>query len=98
MVGNTQELLLLLDEYWELQPELQGIPIYQASGLARRALSVFQTYVEMMNDEIKQASMQVSGNESGAATLSVTYGDMMFDIDVYGFLYSFVEYDLLICA
>lgn len=27
----------------------------QASGLARKALSVFQTYIEMMNDDIKTA-------------------------------------------
>ena len=50
-----QELLLILEEYWERNPELQGVPIYQASGLARRALSFFQTYIEMMNDDIKAA-------------------------------------------
>lgn len=50
-----QELLLILEEYWERCPEMRGIPIYQASGLARRGLSVYQTYIEMMNDEIKAA-------------------------------------------
>lgn len=27
----------------------------QASGLARRAISVYKTYIEMMNDDIKKA-------------------------------------------
>eukprot|EP00879_Flechtneria_rotunda_P033239 GHRR01036792.1.p1 GENE.GHRR01036792.1~~GHRR01036792.1.p1 ORF type:complete len:128 (+),score=18.87 GHRR01036792.1:366-749(+) len=50
-----QELLLLLDEYWSKHPQLQGIPIYQASGVARKALNVFQTYVGMMNADIQKA-------------------------------------------
>jgi hypothetical protein len=50
-----QELLLLLDEYWARHPQLQGIPIYQASGVARKALNVFATYVAMMNQDIQKA-------------------------------------------
>ena len=51
----VQEVLLILEECWNNSPELQNVPIYQASGLARRAISVYQTYIEMMNDDIKQA-------------------------------------------
>lgn len=51
----SQELLLILEEYWEAHPDLHGVPIYQASALATRALSIFQTYIEMMNDDIKLA-------------------------------------------
>ncbi|KAI3428832.1 hypothetical protein D9Q98_007649 [Chlorella vulgaris] len=54
-LGRAQELLLILEEYWERHPELHGVPIYQASGLARRAISVYQAYIEMMNDDIKRA-------------------------------------------
>ena len=125
-LGRAQELLLILEEYWERHPELHGVPIYQvggcgggdswealgprrrqaasgsgteraassrpplhllapppgccplvfrhrdpppislplpcaallppqASGLARRAISVYQTYIEMMNDDIQAA-------------------------------------------
>ena len=50
-----QEVLLILEECWNNSPELQNVPIYQASGLARRAISVYQTYIEMMNDDIKAA-------------------------------------------
>ena len=28
-LGRSQELLLLLDEYWESHPELRNVPIYQ---------------------------------------------------------------------
>lgn len=45
----------MLDEYWSANPEVQSVPIYQASGLAMKALSVYQTYIEMMNDDIKKA-------------------------------------------
>lgn len=51
----AQELLLILEEYWERHPEIAHVPIYQASALATRALSIFQTYIEMMNEDIKAA-------------------------------------------
>lgn len=47
--------MLILEELWERTPALRGVPIYQASGQAKRALSIFQTYVEMMNDDIRRA-------------------------------------------
>ncbi|KAL3809658.1 hypothetical protein ACHAXA_000341 [Cyclostephanos tholiformis] len=39
-LGRAQELLLILDEYWREHPNLQSIPIYYASKMASRALSV----------------------------------------------------------
>ncbi len=45
---------MLLDEYWDSHPELRNVPIYQASGMMRKALSVYQTYVEMMNEDIRK--------------------------------------------
>ncbi|MCJ1308549.1 endoribonuclease ysh1 [Agyrium rufum] len=53
-VGRTQELLLILDEYWARHPELQKIPIYYASNLARKCMVVYQTYISAMNDNIKR--------------------------------------------
>ena len=58
-LGRAQELLLILDEYWQAHPQLQGIPIWYASKLASRALRVFQTYANMMNARIR-AQMDVS--------------------------------------
>jgi cleavage and polyadenylation specificity factor subunit 3 len=50
---DEQELLLILDEYWQANPQLQHIPIWYASKLASRALRVYQTYSNMMNARIR---------------------------------------------
>lgn len=54
-----QELLLILEDHWTRSPDMQSIPIFSASGLASQSLKVYQTYIDMMNDAIKQA-FQVS--------------------------------------
>ncbi|KAF1947528.1 endoribonuclease YSH1 [Clathrospora elynae] len=53
-LGRAQELLLILDEYWSKHPEMQNIPIYYNSSLARKCMQVYQTYVSAMNDNIKR--------------------------------------------
>jgi len=58
-LGRAQELLLILDEYWQSNPHLQNIPIWYASKLASRALRVYQTYANMMNARIR-SQMDVS--------------------------------------
>ncbi|KAL7576975.1 hypothetical protein ACA910_006730 [Epithemia clementina (nom. ined.)] len=58
-LGRAQELLLILDEYWQANPQLQDIPIWYASKMASRALRVYQTYANMMNARIR-AQMDVS--------------------------------------
>lgn len=58
-LGRAQELLLILDEYWQANPHLQSIPIWYASKLASKALRVYQTYVNMMNSRIR-AQMDVA--------------------------------------
>ncbi len=58
-LGRAQELLLILDEYWQANPHLQNIPIWYASKLASRALRVYQTYANMMNARIR-SQMDVS--------------------------------------
>jgi cleavage and polyadenylation specificity factor subunit 3 len=35
-LGRAQELLLILDEFWSQNPDLQEIPIYYASSLAKK--------------------------------------------------------------
>jgi cleavage and polyadenylation specificity factor subunit 3 len=52
-LGRAQELLLILDEYWEAHQELWNIPIYYASTLAKKCMSVYQTYINMMNERIR---------------------------------------------
>lgn len=53
-LGRAQELLLILDEFWQTNPDLQSVPVFYASKLAAKALRVYQTFVNMMNDQIKQ--------------------------------------------
>lgn len=53
-LGRAQELLLILDEYWESNPDLHHIPIYYASAVAHRCMPVYQTYINMMNDNVRK--------------------------------------------
>ncbi|GFP99223.1 cleavage and polyadenylation specificity factor subunit 3-i [Phtheirospermum japonicum] len=52
-LGRAQELLLILDEYWAGHPELHNVPIYYASPLAKRCMAVYQTYINSMNERIR---------------------------------------------
>lgn len=52
-MGRAQELLLILDEYWDQHPELHNVPVYYASSLARKCMSVYQTYIHTMNANIR---------------------------------------------
>ena len=54
-LGRAQELLLILEDYWVKHPELKGVPIYQASALAKRAMTVYQTYINVLNSDMKAA-------------------------------------------
>lgn len=53
-LGRAQELLLILDEFWEAHPDLRHVPIYYASAIAQRCMPVYQTYVNMMNDNVRR--------------------------------------------
>nr|CDS28250.1 Cleavage and polyadenylation specificity factor [Hymenolepis microstoma] len=52
-LGRAQELMLILEEYWSLHPELQNIPIYYASQLACKCMAVYQTFTSAMNEKIR---------------------------------------------
>lgn len=71
-LGRAQELLLILDEYWSKHEELQKIPIYYASNLARKCMLVYQTYIGAMNENIKRkfrdrmAEAEAGGNGAGS--------------------------------
>ncbi|VDP39762.1 unnamed protein product [Soboliphyme baturini] len=53
-LGRAQELMLILDEYWSMHPELHDIPIYYASSLAKKCMAVYQTFVSGMNQRIQK--------------------------------------------
>lgn len=54
-LGEAQNILLILEEYWSQNPDLQTIPIYFTSNLARKCMAVYQTYTNMMNERIRLA-------------------------------------------
>jgi len=41
----VQELLLLLDEHWRKHPELHKYPVICLSGMAKRCIATYQTYI-----------------------------------------------------
>ncbi|KAG8901967.1 endoribonuclease ysh1 [Tulasnella sp. 403] len=52
-MGRAQELLLILDEYWDQHPDLHNVPVYYASSLAKKCMTVYQTYIHTMNANIR---------------------------------------------
>ena len=52
-LGTAQELLLVLEQYWQDHPELQNVLIYYTSGLARKCMAVYQTHIHAMNADIR---------------------------------------------
>ncbi|CAI9103805.1 OLC1v1002368C3 [Oldenlandia corymbosa var. corymbosa] len=52
-LGRAQELLLILEEYWSTHPELHNVKVYYASPLAQRCMKVYQTYLNSMNERIR---------------------------------------------
>lgn len=61
-LGTAQELLLILDDYWKNHSDLENINVYYASSLAKKCLSVFQTYINMMNDNIRKQFRDQNSN------------------------------------
>ncbi|KAI5953688.1 YSH1 [Candida jiufengensis] len=55
-LGNAQELLLILDEYWQKNEDLQSANVYYCSGLAKKCMAVYETYTGIMNDKIRLSS------------------------------------------
>lgn len=67
-LGRAQELLLILEDYWQRHPELQKFPIYYTGNTARKCMVIYQTYINAMNDNIKRifrermAEAEANGN------------------------------------
>ena len=55
VLGRTQELQLILDEYWANNPDQHDIPMYYASTLMTKCMLVFQTYINMTGDIIRNS-------------------------------------------
>ncbi|KAK3113586.1 endoribonuclease ysh1, partial [Teratosphaeriaceae sp. CCFEE 6253] len=73
-IGRAQELLLILEDYWERHAEYQRFPIYYASSLARKCMVVYQTYIDAMNERIRSRFQAASLSASSASTTNPTSG------------------------
>ncbi|KAI8319624.1 Metallo-hydrolase/oxidoreductase [Martensiomyces pterosporus] len=62
-LGRTQELLLILEEYWQRHgAELESVPVYFASSLANRCMTFYESYILMMNQRIQRQFRQTGRN------------------------------------
>merc|ERR1712029_757729 len=52
--GTVSDIVTRGDEYWAAHPELTDIPIYYASSLAKKCMSVYQTFINSMNERIRR--------------------------------------------
>lgn len=77
-LGRAQELLLILNEYWSRHKEVQKVPIYYASNLARKCMTVYQTYIGAMNENIRR--MFREGMASGDAGTDEIDGKSPWDL------------------
>lgn len=69
-IGRAQELLLILEDYWNRHAEYRKYPIYYASNLAKKCMLVYQTYIDAMNDNIRNIFQRklaeaADGNKEG---------------------------------
>eukprot|EP00940_MAST-03C_sp_MAST-3C-sp2_P000800 g800.t1 len=53
--GRAQEIMLILEEYWESNPRMQRYPIVVIGNMASKSLYVFRTYTNQMNRRIREA-------------------------------------------
>ena len=64
-VGNTQEIMLLLDEHWsdparpnQAKRKFAKIPMFYVSNMARKATDIYKQYINDMNKSIQQMALQ----------------------------------------
>lgn len=53
-LGRAQELLLILDEFWDANPDLHQFPIYYVSAMAAKCMKVYKTHTSSLNANIQQ--------------------------------------------
>ncbi len=53
-LGRAQELMLLIEQMWKSNSKFGKIKVYFASELGKKALRVYQTFPNSMNDNIQK--------------------------------------------
>lgn len=58
-LGRAQELLLILDDHWRSHPALHRVPIFFVSPLSAKSMAVFEAFVDMCGEELRNRALQV---------------------------------------
>jgi integrator complex subunit 11 len=53
-LGRAQELLILIESYWERMSDLHSIPVYFSAGLTERANEYYKLFISWTNEKIKE--------------------------------------------
>jgi len=53
-LGRAQELLLILEDFWERTADLKNIPIYYNSPMANKCARIFETYTNMCSHKVQE--------------------------------------------
>lgn len=57
-LGRAQELLLILEDYWHMHPELQNVKVYYASAKAEKCMGLYRTHISSMNEVVQKKHAQ----------------------------------------
>jgi cleavage and polyadenylation specificity factor subunit 3 len=57
-IGRAQELMLILEEEWSRDERLKDIPIFYFGDMARKCLVAYDTYLSLMNEEIRKRHLE----------------------------------------
>ena len=62
-IGRAQELLLILDEYWDANiSRFKDVPIYYASSLANDSIEIFKSYINMAGNYVRRKFQETTKN------------------------------------
>jgi Cft2 family RNA processing exonuclease len=55
-LGRAQELLLLLEQYWAMHPDLHSTPIFYSTPMANKSLNIYTTYTSLCSPMIIEST------------------------------------------
>mmetsp|Transcript_13037 Transcript_13037/g.25324 ORF Transcript_13037/g.25324 Transcript_13037/m.25324 type:complete len:818 (+) Transcript_13037:134-2587(+) len=68
-LGAVQELLLILEDHWNKNPDLRGINIYHTSRIANEALKVYKAFINVMNADMRSRQLSDPWNLQNIGSL-----------------------------
>lgn len=82
--GRAQELIIILEEYWEKNPDLKNVKIFYVSSLAKKCMDIFKSYINIMGDSIKKKHLH-DGSKNPFDFTYITSVKNMEDIYKHGY-------------